>query len=190
MEIPALFHGLYDEVASRCDGVVERLAAGESWSDVIRGPMLDTHQSSGLLILNGPSPLLGGSPHFHCYLPHFRIRDAIGRAQLRSGADAVTFNASLQSASGILGLLSPANVMWVHSRERYVPFLKASLRYWELLAGEGPRYSTGLPTGESFSIVQNNVRFVLANLGVPTAVAGGPLSADRLAELVDELDAS
>jgi hypothetical protein len=186
LQIPALYHGPYDEVDARCRTLVARVGAGVPWLDAIGAPV-DTREAAGLLVLNGPSPLIGGSAHFQCYLPHFRVRDALGDGRLSGAVEAAVFAASLESPWGVLGLLAPPNVMWLHARERHRSFVRASLRCWDALTAEGARYSLGMPAGGSLDAAQHNLRYVLANLGVPAAALRGSLSPSRLAELVDGL---
>lgn len=184
MEIPALFYGRYAEVDAACREVVAGLAGGESWAGAMDDAPIDTQDRPGLLVLNGPSPLLGGTAQFQCYLPHFQIRSAVGQKKLSADVEAEVFAGSLQTAWGVLGLLAPANVMWVYPRERYEPLVAASRRYWDVLDAEGPRYSVGMPTGQLLWSVPTNLKYVLANLGVPPAVLRSPLPPGGLAEVV------
>ena len=91
--------------------------------------MSDTDKEPGLIVLNGPSPLLGGIPHFHCYLPLTMISEAISQKRLLPDIEGEIFEASLQTAWGVLGFLSPANLMWVYPQERHRPLLQASLNF-------------------------------------------------------------
>lgn len=188
MRIPALLHGGYDGVLARCRDVVRRLAEGAAWHDGLVGGLADTGEEQGLLVLNGPSPLLAGVTGFHCYLLHFQIREALGRRRLRADLDDAVFAASLDAAWGVLGLLAPANVMWVHNPARHRPLLDASVRFWSALTGEGDRYTIGLPRGQSLWGVQSNLKYVLANLGVTPSELLAPLPASGLAHFVNALD--
>jgi len=190
MDIPSLFYGRFDEVDARCGALILRLAGGEPWLEAIGRDLIDTRDTSGLFVLNGPSPLLGRTAEFHCYLPHFRVRDAVGQGRLAVEVEAAVFAASLLTPWGVLGLLAPANVMWVHAAERRRPLLEASLRYWKVFGDEGDRYTVGMPRGASLWNVQNNLKFVLANLGVPIPALNAPLSSGGLHELVKTLDLS
>ena len=188
MEIPDLLYGRYAEVNARCRKLVSRLARGVAWSEAVDGPLVDTQDRPGLLVLNGPSPILGGAAHFQCYLPHFRVRNAVGQRRLSADVEAAVFATSLETPWGFLGLLAPANVMWVHARERYGPLLQAGLRYWSILDAEGARYSVGMAAGQPLWSVQNNLKYVLANLGVPIAALQVPLPPRGLSELIERLD--
>lgn len=188
MEIPDLFYGRYAEVNARCYRLVRRLARGVAWSEAVDGQLVDTRDRPGLLVLNGPSPMLGGVAQFQCYLPHFRVRNAVGQRRLSADVEAAVFATSLETAWGFLGLLAPANVMWVNARERYWPLLQAGLRYWSVLDAEGARYSLGMADGQPLWSVPNNLKYVLANLGVPVAALQVPLPPGGLAELIGRLD--
>lgn len=167
MQIPGLLHGRPDEVARRCEGLIAKLASGRSFTDAIPEEWLDTGSEQGLLVLNGPSPFLRASADFQCYLPHFMIRDAAGAGTLSPNVELTVFEASLGTPWALLGLLAPANVMWVHEESRHRPLLEASLRYWDVLAGEGDRYTLGLPSGSPLWSLQTNLKYVLIHLGVP-----------------------
>ena len=188
MEIPSLFYGRYAEVNARCRDLVRRLRRGVAWTEAVDGPLLDTRDRPGLLVLNGPSPLIDDAAHFQCYQPYFRVRDAVGQGRLSADVEAAVFAASLETPWGLLGLLAPANVIWVHLPERYRPLLQAGLRYWSVLDAEGSRYSVGMAEGQPLWSIPNNLKHVLANLGVPIARLQSPLPPGGLAELVGRVD--
>jgi hypothetical protein len=188
VRVPSLLYGLYEDVLARSRDVVRHLAEGEAWSDELVGNLIDTHEKPGLLVLAGPSPLLARASAFHCYLLHFQIREALGQRRLRTDLNAAIFAASLHVAWGVLGLLAPANVMWMHESARRRPMVDASARFWTILIGEGDRYTVGLPRGESLWSVQNNLRYVLVNLGFDPSELLRPLPASGLAHFIDALD--
>lgn len=183
MQIPGFLHGRPDEVARRCEGLIARLAGGGSLADAVPGEWLDTGSEQGLLVLNGPSPLLRASADFQSYLPHFMIRDAVGAGRLSSNVEVQVFEASLGSPWALLGILAPANVMWVHDESRHRPLLEACLRHWDVLAGEGDRYTLGLPSGSPLWSLQTNLKYVLVHLGVPLQDLRHELPAGGLQEL-------
>jgi hypothetical protein len=188
MQIPGLLHGPYDEVDARCDELIARLGAGTPWLEAFGGELLDSRVMPGLLVLNGPSPLLATTAEFQCYVAHFRIRDAVGQGRLPAEVEAAVFAGSLQTSWGVLGLLAPANVMWAHARERHRPLLEASLRYWDVFDAEQDRYTLGMPRGEPLWSAQSNLKYVMAQLGVPISALQAPLPSGGLQELVDAMN--
>jgi hypothetical protein len=149
--------------------------------------ILDTSQVAGLLVLNGPSPLIGGTSHFQCYLPLLTIEKALIEKRLSPEVGNKIFEASLESPWGVLGLLSPANVMWLASPEKYKPFLKAVFQFWSLLYAERDRYSAGLEYGQDLWSIQTNLKYVLANIGVSTAILKAALPGGGLESLIQQV---
>jgi hypothetical protein len=75
---------------------------------------------------------------------------------------------------GVLGLMSHDNGPWVWPRERHQPFLAAVLRFWDEFDAVGPRYYfTGRTEG--LWTMPTNLRYVLANMGVPIETLNAPL---------------
>lgn len=176
MQIPSSFYGLYKDIKSRCRKMATGLKHCQTWNEVINyQDTIDTKTNSGLIVLHGPSPLLGGSPHFHCYLPLSYIFNVSSDRKLPPEIEEELFAASLQTAWGLLGLLSQTNVMWLYPQERHQPFLSACLQFWDIMAQEGNRYSNGSNTGQSLWTVNTNLKYVLANGGVSTEILNAPL---------------
>src|SRR5947209_5462341 len=119
MYLPSLLYGLYSEATARCRSLAPRLSRGEAWDEAVGAPRLDTANREGLLVLDGPSPLLRSSSHFHCYLPLAHVAEAISKGRIIPSVEQAVFEASLHTGWGLLGLISPANVMWLYRRERH-----------------------------------------------------------------------
>ena len=67
---------------------------------------------------------------------------------------------------------------------RFQPFLHAALAVWKELDAVGPRYSSGSSNGSPLWEQPNNLRFVLANLGVPNEILNSPLPPEGPAALL------
>lgn len=184
MLIPEFMFGIAGDVEERCRKTVTQLKKGVLWDEAVACPMIDTAIESGLLVLNGPSPLLSGQNHFHIYV----LLDEIFNAGFFEQSKAAIFTSCLQTPWGILSLISLKNQFWLIPVERHVRFLEATLGYWEMLSMEGPRYTNGLTTGDTLWSLASNVKYVLANLGVPQDVLRDPLPAGGLAALVSKHD--
>ena len=170
MQVPRIIYGTYREVNAQLRNEVIRLRRAQDWNDLV-----DTAILPGLEILNGPSPLLDGDPHFHCFLPLTIFLERIDTARLPSEVEQEIFEASLRTAWGTLGLLSPANRIWVFPQERHLPLLRAAYHFWETLDAEGARYTVGSATGAPLWSIGSNLKYVMANHGVPSSVLNAPL---------------
>jgi len=185
MKIPSLLFGRFSSVRSRCRKVLRAVAAGATWNDAISvDGMADTQLVPGLLVLHGPSPLLGGEPHYHCYLPWSLLGDEKLRSSLPAISEDHVFDASLEIDWGTLGLLGQRNVMWIVPPARHRPFLEAVLRHWPTLYGEGVRYTAGSTAGQDLWSVHTNLKYVLANHGVALETLSAPLPPGGLAEVL------
>ncbi|WP_428266003.1 hypothetical protein [Haliangium sp.] len=130
--------------------------------------MLDTVDTPGLIVLNGPSRLVGGEPHFHIYVPLEQVSLATlpGNERLPQEALGPLFETALEEAWSTLALQGRANQSWVWPAENHLPFLRASIRFWPSF-DEAPRYSNGINVGERLGQLNLMVHYVLVNLGVP-----------------------
>jgi hypothetical protein len=182
VQIPSSLYGFYKDVKSRCRKMVTSLARGQTWDEAVGAQdTIDTVDTSGLLVLHGPSRLLGGTPHFHCYLPLNHVLNAGSEGRLSPNIEDEVFEASLQTAWGVLGLLSQTNLMWVYPPERHQPILMACLQFWDTLDREGNRYTNGSDIGQRLWVEHTNIKYVLANMGVSADVLNSPLPTGGLA---------
>jgi len=178
VQIPASVYGLFKDVKPRCRKIVTSLRRGRTWHEAISAEdTIDTATQSGLIVLHGPSPLLGGDPHFHCYLPLSLVLKAGSEGCFSSDIEDQVFETSLQTAWGLLGLLSQTNVMWVYPTNRHQPFLQACCKFWDTLELEGNRYSNGSNIGQSLWAEHTTLKYVLANRGVSQDILNAPLPA-------------
>jgi hypothetical protein len=184
MLIPASFYGTYAEVKRRFQRSVTQLRRGASWEEAVgAGDVVDTANVPGLLVTAGPSPLLKGQTHFHCYVAHFLIRQAMFQQRLTPEVTDRVFEDSLRSLWGVLGLIGEPNQGWLYPPARHLPLVQATIRFWEVLDGEGERYSTGLEWGQRLWQVQRGLSYALAQLGVPQGELQVPLPSGGLAAL-------
>lgn len=196
MLIPTTLFGLYRDVKSRCRKLVKRLEAGETWQETVGSDeLVDTMDDPGMIVLAGPEPLLNIYPHFHCYVLLYLLIESRFENRLTHEIENAIFNASLSTAWGVLGLISPQNVGWfVHPVKiytlqqwqsiRFRPFLSACLQHWDTLYDEEARYTLGSTVGADLWSIPSNLKYVLANMGVSTEVLLAPLPKGGLAEIV------
>ena len=131
--------------------------------------MIDTADRPGLVVM--VRSILGSEPHFHCFAPWRLAWETTSLAE--SIADAI-FVESLQVPWGILGLMSSDNGPWVWPEQRHQPFLDAALSFWDELDAVGARYYV-VGKAERLWNTARNLKYVLANMGVPNDVLRAPL---------------
>ena len=187
MELPALFYGLYRDVKRRTSKIVTQVRKGADWMELVEAEgFLDTATTHGLIVLEGPSPMIGGGAHFQAWLLWWQLIDA--QPRLSEEIRDQVFDCSLTHPWSILGLVSAHNKGWVRETRRYRPFLRAVRQYWDCLDAEGERWSTGSPYGSRLWSLPNSIMYVLANLGIPGDTLRAPLPPGGLAELIDRTE--
>jgi hypothetical protein len=195
MELPALFYGLYHDVKRRTSRIVTQMRKGADWMALVEAEgFLDTAAVPGFIVLDGPSPLLGGQPHFQQWLLWAQYHDKQAREWTRGREDVheqdaqeeAIFQQSLSRHWSTLGLV--ANWPWLFSKHRHRPFLRAVRQYWHLFDSVGPRYSVGLQTSEPLWAFTTSIKHVLANLGIPSDELDPPLPPGGLDELIDRAE--
>lgn len=137
MELPALFYGPYHDVKRRTSRIVTQMRKGADWMALVEAEgFLDTAAVPGFIVLDGPSPLLGGQPHFQQWLLWAQYHDKQAREWARGREDVheqdaqeeAIFQQSLSRHWSTLGLV--ANWPWLFSKHRHRPFLRAVRQYW------------------------------------------------------------
>jgi hypothetical protein len=187
MKVPTLAYGLTRDVKARSRKMIAALKKSASLLDAFGSETIDTRVTPGLLVLDGPDPDLGGSPHFHLYLPLRVLHDFMyeGHPQLLRREDEF-FQATLTQPWATLGLIG-GNSFWINhenAAQTFQPFLDAIFRYWQVFMAEGDRYTGGSPYGRGLWSVPTKIQFVLANLSVPVDVLRSPLPAEGPAALM------
>jgi hypothetical protein len=169
MKLPAFLYGLTRDVKTRTSRIITQLARGASWDVATQGPVLDTAETEGLIVLDGPARNLGSRPHFHVYLPLRQIEEAMlaDRPRLPWSMEDPLFFAALEHAWSTLALQGRTNQSWVSRRQgTYLrPFARATLRFWSEF-DDAPRYSYGIERGEWLWACNPMIRYALAHLGV------------------------
>lgn len=187
MELPALFYGLYRDVKRRTARIVNGIPKGADWLALVEAEgYLDTATTPGFILLDGPSTLLGGQPHFQQWLLWNQFR-----AHWRDWGNALLepiFQQSLTRPWSTLGLVCGGNTSWFIAEHRYRPFLRAVRQYWDLFDSVGPRYSSGLQTPRPLWALPNSIKYVLANLGMSDAEMDPPWPPGGLPEIIDRTE--
>jgi hypothetical protein len=197
MELPALFYGLYRDVKRRMSRIVTQMRKGADWIALVEAEgFLDTATTPGFILLEGPSPLVGGQAHFQQWLLWTQYRDKQADEWVRGREDVhaqdeqaeEVFHQSLTRPWSTLGLVSGQNTGWFIPKHRYRPFLHAVRRYWDLFDSVGPRYSAGLQTPVPLWSLPNSIKYVLANLGMSNEEMDPPWPPGGLPEIIERTE--
>lgn len=193
MKLPAHFYGLYREVKRRNAKIITQLCRGADWMELVEaGGFLDVETTPGFVMVDGPSPLTGGQPHFQIWPLWYEIYGLTasfkGKPRVSKELAQEVFERSLTRPWSTLGLVCYRGLHWLSEKHRYRPFLDAVRHYWELFDSIGPRYSGGLQQGSTLWLAGNSIKYVLANLGMPTDVLRSPLPPGGLFELLDRAE--
>ena len=185
MKIPAILHGKYADVKKACRRRARAIWRGAPLDSVEDGMWLDSQSTEGLLALDGPSPLLGGKPHFHLFAFETAISDLCPSFASRREMEPQWLSWSLKEPWRFLGILGQGSMMALDRNPMlWSPFLHAAVQFWPVFDAEGARYSLGSSHGQEIWPVPTNLQFVLARRGVPTPTLNAPLPAGGLAALV------
>ncbi len=185
MKLPAFLHGTHANVKARCRRNAKALAEGAAW-EALTSDWLDTSEVPDLLVLSGPSPLIGGQTHFHLFALGRALNEALAAPNLADVRERV-FRSALDSPWSLLCFMGEQSSFLVSRGERQLPFLDACVRHWAELDGVGARYSSGLPEGRRLWDLPTPIKLVLAQRGLPGVVLQQPLPAEGLAPLVEQV---
>jgi len=164
MKIPELFYGLPRDVKRRCERAVTALKRGGSLADALGSELLDTATTDGLIVLDGPSPLVGGLEQF-CMYPLCLAAES----RLEESARQAVHDELLGPAWGVLALQGQGLQTWLAGgQRRRLAFLRGCLRHWDTLEREGVRYSSGSNTPTTVWGASRCLYFALANEGAST----------------------
>ncbi len=182
MLVPRFLYGRFRDVKAACNRKVTQLKRGASWDD-LAGDLIDTRDFPGLLVLDGPSSLLGGADHFHFFAPAQVITDAIPR-RLPEDTLLTLFEPAIATNWGFLTMLSQWAQLFLWHPGHQQRFLHLLVRWWDELDAEGPRYSTGSNHGEPLWPLPTNIQYCLVREGLPDAACDEAIPAGGMAELV------
>ncbi len=188
MHLPSILYGTYATSLREVRKTMTQVRRGVSWNDAMQATgEVDTADHTGLLLLNGPNPLLGGDEHFHLFLPLTEFARRVRSGQIPRERGDEVFAECLLTLDGLLGLLAPANLDWVYPEQRRQLVLNAVIQQWDVLDGVGERYSIGMATGSRLWAIPMNLKFILANMGVDASSLNAPLPQGGLPGLIATL---
>jgi hypothetical protein len=145
---------------------------------------LTVEETPGLLVLQGPSPVLGGRDHFHCFGLTHAVFKATVEKKLPETVWGLLFEEALQSTWLLLGFMGQdtRDVLLKFSRE--VPFLRAVAKRWHALDGMGARYTLGSQSSERLWELPTNIQYLLGRLSGTLEIVRRPLPPEGLAGLI------
>ncbi len=187
MLVPAAIHGRYRDCDARARRAVALVAKGMAFTTAFAGEWVDLASSDEPVVLDGPSPLLGGDPCFHVYLPLAAVFRAIGKHTLPMTMMEAVFTDALTAPWGVLGLCGQANQIWTVPPARGARFLRALVPCWDELLALGRRYTCGSREPSALWSLSYVVRGVLVRHGIDQAELVAQPTAEQLAGFVDRL---
>lgn len=183
--VPEMLCGDTKTVVAACKRHLTRFKRGGSWVEM--GPMVDVAKAPGLIMLDGPSPLLGGN-QVRLYAPFRELHNAFSREPVTLDvlvrANLRAFDEALEQGWSVLGLTSMGCYCWLKDPERAERFLASVMRHWDELDAAGPRYTTGMQGGEPLWGPPHLVKYALAHRGVPDVRLNQPLPPGGIAALL------
>lgn len=171
--VPTDLVGTVEEVRRRVGPRIASFLAGGPWAPVGPGEV-DVRELDGLVVLSGPAPLLGGGSHVQAFVPLDLLVTDIAADRVPPEREEVAVTASLATPWGLLGVVSPPNLLLVLPPERHRPIITSALRFWDVLDGIGALYTVGADVGERLWDQPTGLLHVLGRLGVPEAVLTAP----------------
>jgi len=182
MLLPAFLHGKHRDVKAACRRQVTQLKRGASWQD-LTGDLIDTADHPGLLVVDGPSVLLGGQPHFHLFAMVNAIQDAIPQ-RLPPDIHPTLFEPAIHTVWGFLGMLGWQSLIFLRSDHHQQRLLHLAVRWWPSIVAEGDRYSAGIDPGEPLWELPTKLHYCLLHQGLPEELDRQPVPEGGIAELV------
>jgi hypothetical protein len=183
MQLPRSLIGSASTVAAAWRRQVTCLIRGGPWIDP-DAETLAADDAPGLIVLNGPSPLVGGEGNVHAYAPFWEFGKAIDAGRLTLAAAAHAFDDALGAPWSLLGLLSQASYRWLDDADRAQRFLTAMIEQWPALDAVGARYTMGSRDGARLWDLPHLLKYVLAQRGVAQPDLVRPLPPGGLSALL------
>src|ERR1041384_1162988 len=122
MQVPEMLCGTTKAVTAACKRHLTRYKRGGSWIDA--GSMVDVKDVPGLIMVDGPSPLLGGE-HVRLYVPFRVLTEGLVRRAITLDASQRAVDEALGRAWSMLGLLAVPCYRWFEEIEPAERFLRA-----------------------------------------------------------------
>ena len=186
MLLPSMLHGRYADASRAAKRIARDFSRGVSLQGLVAGHEVEANDLPGLIVLDGPSPNIGGQAHFHAF--------AVSRAIIMVDQPSIEataslrdrwFDESLRAPWSFLGLLGQMGQVLVRAR-RQIDFLETGIRYWDAIHELEMRYTFGIGEGCTFWRSQIAMGSALACQGAKFTSIGdaGPTTVDELRTLL------
>ena len=191
MNIPSFLYGPYSKVKSVCRRKAKELKRGASFADLPAGQWLDTASMPGAIVVDGPSRSFSHqTEQFCCFALAVAIRREWDVTSLDELLDSILVpyhEAAMLEPWLFLGVLGQNTRVLLDQRPEWlVPFARAAVKFWPLLAAEGERYTQSVEQEDLWRL-NTNIKFALARLGVTTEKLLAPLPPGGLLTLAREV---
>lgn len=183
--LPASLAGDAESVRRAWRPAIRKAVRTGEWPEAT--DLTDVSQLQGLIAVQ-PAPLLAGERHVHPFVPIALLREAAERGRLLRDVEDQLFAQALGAPWSVLGLLCPAEQIFVLPPDRHRPLVSSVVRFWSELDEPGPRYTFGLREGARLWDVPTGLKYVLGQLGVPRRDLSRELPPEGLAALTTFID--
>jgi hypothetical protein len=165
MKLPSMLYGRAGAVKSRAKKKLKEIVEKRTFDDLDCGPLLDTSEVSGLLLVE-PERIQSPGEHFHCYALTLAVFDLVPASEMFSTM-AAWIKWSLLEPWRFLGVVEQHSVTALaEKRELLFPYVEAAARFWPELRREGKRYGPFVNEPQEVWGVMDNLKYALANLGI------------------------
>ena len=175
MLVPRFVHGLTRDVKKESLRRIRLFQKGATWAEAMADELVDVATLPGLIVLRGPSVLMGFEPHAHIYCPFYWVwltllkqadhTTETGRDQYWRAMSDIFFDA-VQTPWGVLGMLGDSTGTWMRLEAHHWPYAQAVERHWDELTALGDRYSGGSQTPRPLWFVSSASSYALCALGL------------------------
>lgn len=184
--LPKIMYGRYRDVRPRLMRIARRMRKGDEWISLVeQDGFLNVAETTGYIVGDGPSSLLGADEHFQMWLLWMLARQG-GMRTIRDIEERI-FEQSLSRAWSVLGLVMSRNDIWFMDRSRHRPFLAAVYPHWNEFIAIGARFTLGRRFGQELWNMHNTVLFVLGHQGIPREQMRDRMTSHKLAEFLQAL---
>jgi hypothetical protein len=176
MKIPAFLFGTLERVKPRSRAFLRSVVAGKPEI----GPLLDTVEVEGLLVLDRLSRAMGAQSHFQLYAPM-----AVASQLPRTDAALIAlFGELVKSPWGCLALMGQEVQHVPRMEEQRTAFLRTVLASWGTYVAEGRRYTFGSQMTQTLWDLPTLIQHELARRGLSATELNQPLPGGDLRALL------
>lgn len=187
MQVPESFYGSYSDVNKATKQVITQIRKGKQLYEAFGDTYLKTEDYNCKLYLDQPAIIRKERQDFHFYLFIRNVILQLHNNKISEEQLDDIFYELLKTSWGLLSLM--AGCMDLHQRlyrknERYIPFLLATLQFWEEYMEIGEAFPHFMKPYGTLWEVNSNLGKVLVRSGIPNEVLNAPLPDNDLKALL------